>query len=1557
MANSVILKGRGLNTNDNELDLPQGSLVEADNVNIDELGIVTARRGFKIYKEDLANSAKQLFSYKERLIIHSGTSLFWDNGSGTFTGFTGTFTEPTSNIRMKSVKAQGNLYFCTDVGVKKLSLLSSSDYSTESISNAGGILALDLTAIPNYTGSGFLTTNSKVSYRVVWGIKDKNNNIILGSPSNSFSVENTSTTSTCYTTLTITVPADVTTNHFYQIYRSSVVQASGSLTLSDIANSDDHYLVAENFSLSSEITSGSITVDDVLTEDLRATGTPLYTSATIGDGIIASNYPPPRAQDIALYKDFTFYANTRSRHINFNNILSVNGFEHGRSQIWVASGSSAQTFNKYTFTGLTETSKIVTVGDTANSLDGRYFLINSANDTRRYFVWFNTSGGSATQPSSSDTIGRIPIEVAITTGDGANNVASALSSKFNTSPYSTDFSASVSTNNVTVSHLYNGSVTTVAEGATATGFTFSVLYDGVGSSASNKEPLLSNLLTVSQKIFESSSSFSSVVNKNTSENIISLYESSPTSLPGSFTFQSKTLDDNAFYIGFLNDDMAIGDNFNPSYPVITQIGSASIASSSVITMPQVPVISTAIDVTNNVLSCYLGDGTLQAKTDVSSGSVDTGTDIFTASSHGLSALQEVMYFNQTGTNLVGMKTGSVAAASISTTTGKLTFSSGHSFVNRDVVRFTPSSTLPRFVSATSASAAGDGTITVSGTHTFRAGDVIVFESGGGLPAEITSGREYFVKTPTSTTYQISNTPNGSTITLTGGAFTTIASISQFYVVSVANDGFYLTRNPGGTVLIPSNAGTGTHVINQSVFFVNKIDANTFKLSIKRSLADTVNITSAGTGTHSFYPVLPLIKNQPIKISTSGSLPSGLSSTSVYYVQNLALFNFQLSTEQNGTITSLGSQGSGTHTVKVLHGYSNSSTVVISDSNSTPTINGNRVITTIDDFSFSIPVTTTGAATFARVFLGNNVSTNESNPNRLYFSKPQQPEAVPLQQYFIFGSKDNTIQRIMPTQSALYVFTDEGIFKLAGETSASFFRTQIDSAKLLVPDSVAIVNSAIYGLFSQGVCSVSDSGVRIESRDIENALNPLSTTGYSSLFKSTTFGVAYELDRSYLLWIPNSTTNADNNVCYRYNTITQSWTKWPIAKRCGIVHSDNKLYLGASDINAVEQERKAYDRTDYVDREYATNLVEGSKSSTTDENNESLTLTQFSVTDDTNISVGDVLIQTVYLTVTKFNGLLTKLDDDSQIAAASTISGSWTLISGTTYEITTSAAHKFVTGDKVLVVNGGASVNATYTVTVMSASVFRITVGFAVTATGGTAKFKWNTSLALSSVSNLTTGMTNLVAKLNIFDTSTVYVFSGTTVFSTIQTEYNVIIGQLNVSSGINQSDFTESSGSTELECIVHSIPSDNVLTTIHLPNIFVGSLTILKGINSKITFAPLTLGDPSVLKHFSMGTIIFDRTVIKEATISVRSDISFGFKDINYVGNITQWGVSPWGEFPWSSSGATSPRFIIPKEKQRARYIYFKFEHNTARIGYKLLGLSVTYNPQSVSPIAHTRGL
>ena len=194
-----IIKNTGLITHGSELSRPEGSLNKARNVNIDEDGVITPRRGFNDFKgpttggESVSAVTKQMFEYKDSIIRHYQDKIEYQDNNGDFQIANGSYTEIRSGYRTKQQESNSNLYFTTDSGIKKISAKNQASLHPDMISNSGGLKAGYASGIIIPTVGGFLPPESKVAYRVVYGTKDPSGNLIYGAPSSRTVITNFST--------------------------------------------------------------------------------------------------------------------------------------------------------------------------------------------------------------------------------------------------------------------------------------------------------------------------------------------------------------------------------------------------------------------------------------------------------------------------------------------------------------------------------------------------------------------------------------------------------------------------------------------------------------------------------------------------------------------------------------------------------------------------------------------------------------------------------------------------------------------------------------------------------------------------------------------------------------------------------------------------------------------------------------------------------------------------------------------------------------------------------------------------------------------------------------------------------------------------------------------------------------------------------------------------------------------------------------------------------------------------------------------------------------------
>jgi len=576
------------------------------------------------------------------------------------------------------------------------------------------------------------------------------------------------------------------------------------------------------------------------------------------------------------------------------------------------------------------------------------------------------------------------------------------------------------------------------------------------------------------------------------------------------------------------------------------------------------------------------------------------------------------------------------------------------------------------------------------------------------------------------------------------------------------------------------------------------------------------------------------------------------------------------------------------------------------------------------------------------------SENEVRPNRIYYSKFQQPEAVPLVNFIDVGPKDEEIQRIIALRDSLFIFKEDAIYRLTGLV-APFQVYPFDSSAILQsPDSAVVLNNLVYGFSTQGVITVSDTGVSVISRPIEDKLLSITRDGFD--FRNSSFAVAYETDRAYLLWTVTEVGDTVATQCFRYNSFTNSWTRWDVTASSGLVNKDvDKLFIGAGDFNFIERERKSRTRIDYADRQYDITII-------ADEVNGR----EVKVSSTSDISIGDVILQTQYLTISQYNRLLNKLDTDPtmpadyfstlEIVAGDSITTKMSALvtklniddtsqisngfTGADVNIGTDtisiAAHGYSDGKIVYFTNdilpgnlpGGLSINTKYYIVSSTANTFKVSLS-----DGGPA-------VDITSIGS------------NNHTVSSDYNFSGSTDFETIQTEFNNISEKLEKSTNVFFTSYPTSTGTVDQESIVISIDSTNTVVTVtaSLPYIS-GNTRVYKSIKSKTTWSPVTFQDVSMTKHVRSGTIIFEDNNFTQAKVSYATDNSPSFEEILFGGQgVGDWGQFSWGDQFWGGISSSKPlRTLIPLQKQRCRYMIPRFEHGIAFEKYSLYGMSFTY--------------
>jgi hypothetical protein len=601
---------------------------------------------------------------------------------------------------------------------------------------------------------------------------------------------------------------------------------------------------------------------------------------------------------------------------------------------------------------------------------------------------------------------------------------------------------------------------------------------------------------------------------------------------------------------------------------------------------------------------------------------------------------------------------------------------------------------------------------------------------------------------------------------------------------------------------------------------------------------------------------------------------------------------------------------------------------------------------VDNTSFSIIANnpTTGSMFNANLTTEQTAS-NESFPNRIYYSKFLQPEAVPKFNSVDVGPKDKRILRILGLRDSLFIFKEDAIYRLTGYSPASFQVILTDSSSNLVaPDSASILNNMIYALTAQGVATISESGVGVISRPIENILNKITSPAFVN-YKKQCFGFGYEGDRSYILFTPFDPEDINATVAYRYNTFTQSWTSWEKEATCGLVEAGtNKIFLGAGDIDAIEVERKALTSKDYTDRQYDRLLTAYNNG--------------FSLDNASQFSVGDAVVQTQYLSYVDFNRFVSKAKLDPSLLLSQSFSE--ISVGQNLRDRMNELVAELNVKDTSLKVVNLSDMDVDLLNNRINSNSHGLVNDDAVKFTGASLPNPLN-STSYFFVTNATTNnfqLTDENGTLITFTTigsgsftvSELYYTSNVEDFQQIQLDFNYNIDKINLSTGAFFNNYKQSEDTYEVGFLVVGVAkSVNKVTSNTTPVLFKGPVTHYKGITTNVVYSPIALGDPSITKHIRSGTLMVENYTLHNATVGYASDLSGAFEDIDFVlSGGTNWGDSIFGSVAWGGEGLAIPlRTLIPRNKQRCRYIKARFQHVNAFEKFSILGISYTFEPVS----------
>ena len=198
---------------------------------------------------------------------------------------------------------------------------------------------------------------------------------------------------------------------------------------------------------------------------------------------------------------------------------------------------------------------------------------------------------------------------------------------------------------------------------------------------------------------------------------------------------------------------------------------------------------------------------------------------------------------------------------------------------------------------------------------------------------------------------------------------------------------------------------------------------------------------------------------------------------------------------------------------------------------------------------------------------------------IVYSKPGQPEAVPLLNFIQDIPRGMTVLRIASLREMLFVFLTNGdIWTVSG--SYPYRVEKFDgTATLIAEASLVEHNNRLHCLTTQGVVAISEGGIEILDEAVRPELLPLIAAEQAAGTLGSTRAASYESEHQYRLYLSTTSSYA----IWVYNSLYRRWTKQSDGRAWGVVRrSTNKLYEGHSTLGRFWLERKAYTRLDFAD---------------------------------------------------------------------------------------------------------------------------------------------------------------------------------------------------------------------------------------------------------------------------------------------------------------------------------------------------------------------------------------
>jgi hypothetical protein len=179
------------------------------------------------------------------------------------------------------------------------------------------------------------------------------------------------------------------------------------------------------------------------------------------------------------------------------------------------------------------------------------------------------------------------------------------------------------------------------------------------------------------------------------------------------------------------------------------------------------------------------------------------------------------------------------------------------------------------------------------------------------------------------------------------------------------------------------------------------------------------------------------------------------------------------------------------------------------------------------------------------------SDNDEAPHRLYWSEPDEPEAVPLPQFVDIGSQREPILALVPLRGALLVFKTDGVFRVSGTPPDGWTVDLLDSSvRIWRAECVDVLDNVAFTWTDRGVLAFDENGAQnISEGAIGRELAERAWWMRNGGDALAAWVTAWRSRNTVLVGVPESNGATYVQYVYAFNTVTRAWSRFTRSAYC------------------------------------------------------------------------------------------------------------------------------------------------------------------------------------------------------------------------------------------------------------------------------------------------------------------------------------------------------------------------------------------------------------------------